>query len=207
SRDIEALRHLMQKYPFYVVSDEVYEHLVFDEHKHDSILKYPDLFSRSLVVFSFGKVFHATGWKLGYVVAPADIMTEFRKLHQYLSFSCNTPMQVALSQYLQTESHYLELSSFYQVKRDYFLEQIRDLPFTMHQPAAGSYFQLLGYDRMRTLPDREFAEWLTREVGVAVIPVSAFYQEGTDHHVVRFCFAKKKETIDAAIEKLHQWQK
>jgi methionine aminotransferase len=201
--DMAELQQLVTAHDLLVLSDEVYEHLVYDGAKHLSILRYPELLRNSFVTFSFGKVFHITGWKMGYCVAPAHLMQEYRKVHQYLCFSVNTPMQYGLSQYLQTPEHYLSLPAFYQQKRDYFLQLMEDTRFTpLH--SSGSYFQLMRYDRISDEGDKEFASRITKEFGVATIPVSAFYENGKDDHVVRFCFAKKEETLELAAERLRK---
>lgn len=200
--DIAQLRALIADTGLYIVSDEVYEHITFDGQVHESILKYPDLWAKAFVIFSFGKVFHATGWKMGYCVAPAALTHEFRKIHQFLCFTTNTPMQHGLASFLEQKQEYLQLPNFYQQKRDQFLELIRDLPFTVHSRSQGTYFQMLGYERISSLPDREFAVWLTEKYGVASIPVSAFNHDGRDERMVRFCFGKKEETLLAAAEKL-----
>lgn len=199
--DIQELEKLVEEFNLLVLSDEVYEHLIFDGATHHSILRYPAIFRNSFVTFSFGKVFHNTGWKMGYCVAPEHLMKEYRKVHQYLCFSVNTPMQYGLAKFLETPSHYLELPAFYQQKRDYFLELMKASRFT---PLAseGSYFQLMKYDRISAEGDKDFAIRLTKEFGVAVIPVSAFYQDGKDDHVIRFCFAKKQATLEQAAAKL-----
>ena len=201
--DIEELRKLVTEHNLLVLSDEVYEHLVYDGAQHLSILRYPDLLQNSFVTFSFGKVFHNTGWKMGYCVAPAHLMKEYRKVHQYLCFSVNTPMQYGLSNYLRTPEHYLSLPAFYQEKRDYFLQLMADTKFTP-LASSGSYFQLMRYDRISAEGDKTFAERITKEFGVAAIPVSAFYEDGKDDHVIRFCFAKKKETLEKAVERLRK---
>jgi methionine transaminase len=201
--DIAELRKLVAEHDLLILSDEVYEHLVYDGAQHLSILRYPDLLRNSFVTFSFGKVFHNTGWKMGYCVAPAHLMKEYRKVHQYLCFSVNTPMQFGLSNYLRTPEHYLSLPGFYQEKRDYFLQLMADTRFTPLQ-SFGSYFQLMRYDRISEEGDKDFASRITREFGVASIPVSAFYENGKDDHVVRFCFAKKKETLEQAVERLRK---
>lgn len=200
--DMDELANVVRDTNMYIVSDEVYEHLTLDERKHESVLKYPDLYKRSFVTFSFGKVFHATGWKMGYCIAPKELTNEFRKIHQFLSFTTNTPMQVGLAHFLQNENEYLSLSSFFQKKRNLFLELIKELPFTIHQPTQGSYFQLASYEKISELSDKQFAIWLTKEFGVATIPVSAFYRNGNDEKLVRFCFAKKDETLIEAMQKL-----
>ncbi len=201
--DIKELEKLVEEFNLIVLSDEVYEHLVFDGAQHHSILRYPAIFRNSFVTFSFGKVFHNTGWKMGYCVAPEHLMKEYRKVHQYLCFSVNTPMQYGLAKFLETPSHYLELPAFYQQKRDYFLELMKGSRFT---PLAsqGSYFQLMKYDRISAEGDKDFAIRMTKEFGVAVIPVSAFYQDGKDDHVIRFCFAKKQATLEQAAARLQQ---
>jgi methionine aminotransferase len=199
--DMAELEKLVAEHNLLVLSDEVYEHLVFDGARHLSVLRYPAIYKNSFVVFSFGKVFHNTGWKMGYCVAPEHLMKEYRKVHQYLCFSVNTPMQYGLAEFLETPAHYLELPAFYQQKRDYFLELMNGSRFT---PLAsqGSYFQLMRYDRISSESDKEFAIRLTKEFGVAAIPVSAFYHNGKDDHVVRFCFAKKETTLEQAAARL-----
>ncbi|QJB40935.1 methionine aminotransferase [Chitinophaga oryzae] len=199
--DMAELEKLVAEHNLLVLSDEVYEHLVFDGARHLSVLRYPAIYKNSFVVFSFGKVFHNTGWKMGYCVAPEHLMKEYRKVHQYLCFSVNTPMQYGLAEFLETPAHYLELPAFYQQKRDYFLELMNGSRFT---PLAsqGSYFQLMRYDGISGEGDKEFAIRLTKEFGVAAIPVSAFYHDGKDDHVVRFCFAKKETTLEQAAARL-----
>ncbi|MGF6845406.1 methionine aminotransferase [Chitinophaga sp. W3I9] len=201
--DMQELEKLVDEFNLIVLSDEVYEHLVFDGAQHHSVLRYPAIFRNSFVTFSFGKVFHNTGWKMGYCVAPEHLMKEYRKVHQYLCFSVNTPMQYGLAKFLEMPSHYLELPAFYQQKRDYFLELMKGTRFT---PLAsqGSYFQLMKYDRISDEGDKDFAIRMTKEFGVAVIPVSAFYQDGKDDHVIRFCFAKKQATLEQAAARLQQ---
>ena len=199
--DIEELRRMVHGTNIFIVSDEVYEHIILDGLPHCSILRFPDLFERSFVCFSVGKVFHCTGWKLGYCVAPDWLTKEFRKFHQFNAFSCFTPTQVALASFLKDPSHYLSLPDFMEKKRDYFQERMSETRFKA-LPTHGSYFQLYSYKDISDVPDMEFSKNLTVHHGVAAIPVSAFYQSGKDDHVVRFCFAKKKETIDVAIEKL-----
>lgn len=199
--DIRELERLVSEHDLLILCDEVYEHLVYDGNLHHSILRYPLLFRNSFVTFSFGKVFHNTGWKMGYCAAPAHLMQEYRKVHQFLCFSVNTPMQYGLAKYLETPEHYLSLPAFYQEKRDYFLQLMAGTRFTpLH--SYGSYFQLMKYHRISNEGDKDFSIRITREFGVACIPVSAFYQTGQDDHVVRFCFAKKKETLEQAAERL-----
>lgn len=199
--DITRLRALVKDSGIFIHSDEVYEHLIFDGVPHQSILRYPDLLERSFVSFSFGKVYHCTGWKLGYSISSPDLMAEFRKVHQFNCFSCHTPSQVALAEFLTDRNSYLELSPFLQGRRDYFQDLMRATRFTP-LPSYGSYFQLYKYDRISDESDKEFAIRITKEYGVAVIPVSAFYTEGKDDKVVRFCFAKKEETLQRAVERL-----
>ena len=199
--DIEQLRSVVKDTRIFIHSDEVYEHLIFDQIPHQSILRYPDLLERSFVSFSFGKVFHCTGWKLGYSVSPPALMQEFRKVHQFNCFSCHTPSQVGLARYLTDKESYLGLSAFVQQKRDYFGTLMAQTKFTP-LPSYGSYFQLYKYDRISDESDKDFAIRITKEYGVASIPVSVFYQEGKDDKVVRFCFCKKEETLEKAVERL-----
>lgn len=200
-KDIQELRKIVEGTNIFIISDEVYEHLIFDAIPHQSILRYPDLLQRCFVCFSFGKVYNCTGWKLGYCIAPPGLTTEFRKVHQFNCFSCHTPSQVALAQFLQNKEAYLSLSSFMQEKRDYFSKLMRNTKFEMLD-SHGSYFICAKYDRISDEPDKEFAIRLTKEAGVATIPVSAFYQTGKDDKVLRFCFSKKNETLEKAVEKL-----
>lgn len=199
--DIKQLRKIVDGTNIFIISDEVYEHLIFDNIPHQSILRYPDLLQRSFVCFSFGKVYNCTGWKLGYCIAPEPLMKEFRKVHQFNCFSCHTPSQVALAEFLKNKDAYLSLSSFMQEKRDYFKELMRQTRFTM-QESFGSYFICGTYERISDEGDKDLAIRLTKEAGVATIPVSAFYQNGKDDKVLRFCFSKKKETLEAAAERL-----
>lgn len=199
--DIQALREITTGTNIFIISDEVYEHLIFDGIAHQSMLRYPDLLERSFVCFSMGKVYNCTGWKTGYCVAPAPLMKEFRKVHQFNCFSCHTPVQVGLAAFLQQRDAYLQLGAAMQRKRDYFSTLMADTKFDLLS-SHGSYFICAGYSRICDEADREFAIRLTREAGVATIPVSAFYQEGKDDKVLRFCFAKKEETLEAAVEKL-----
>lgn len=199
--DLKELEDIVCKHQLLVLSDEVYEHLVYDGQQHLSVLRYPHLYQQSFVVFSFGKVFHNTGWKMGYCVAPAHLMQEYRKVHQFLCFSVNTPMQYGLAKFLETPSHYLSLSAFYQEKRDYFLRLMAGSRFTPLS-GSGSYFQLMKYDRISEEGDKAFATRVTKEHGVASIPISAFYRDGHDDHVIRFCFAKRKETLERAAARL-----
>ena len=199
--DIKELRSIVAGSRIFIVSDEVYEHLIFDDIPHQSILRYPDLMERSFVCFSFGKVYHCTGWKLGYCVASSENTKEFRKVHQFNCFSCNAPTQVALARFLKNKDSYLSLSPFVQEKRDYFQALMKSTRFSP-LPSYGSYFQVYRYDRISDESDRDFAIRITKEYGVATIPVSVFYRSGKDDHVIRFCFCKKKETLDEAVERL-----
>jgi methionine aminotransferase len=202
--DIQELRKIVEGTNIFIISDEVYEHLIFDNIPHQSILRYPDLLQRSFVCFSFGKVYNCTGWKLGYCVAPAELTKEFRKVHQFNCFSCFTPAQAGLAQFLQNKDAYLSLSAFMQEKRDYFKQLMQQTRFTM-QESFGSYFICGTYERITDEADKDLAIRLTKEAGVATIPVSAFYQKGKDDKVLRFCFSKKKETLEAAVEKLSKF--
>jgi methionine aminotransferase len=199
--DIEQLKKIVHNTGIFIISDEVYEHLIFDNLPHLSMLRYPELMERSFVCFSFGKTYHCTGWKMGYCIAPETLMKEFRKVHQFNCFSCNTSVQYALADFLQQKEQYLQLGNFLQQKRDYFaslMQQTKFIPLHSH----GSYFQMYSYENISALPEKEFAIQLTKEYGVATIPVSAFYQNGTDNKVLRFCFAKKESTLEQAVEKL-----
>jgi methionine aminotransferase len=203
AEDLAALAEITRNTDIVVLSDEVYEHIVFDGARHACVAAHPELAMRSLAVSSFGKTYHITGWKIGYVFGPAELMTEFRKVHQFNVFTVNTPCQLGIADYMQDASRHLGLAAFYQQKRDYFRAQMHGSRFEL-LPCRGTYFQLARYDAIADLPDREFAEWMTREVGVAVIPVSVFYPDGRDDHVVRFCFAKQEATLAAAGERLRK---
>jgi methionine aminotransferase len=197
--DMKQLEKLTKDSDIVIISDEVYEHIIFDGKPHQSVARYPKLAQRSFIVSSFGKTFHTTGWKMGYCVAPQNLMAEFRKVHQFLVFSCNTPIQYALAEYLTDKQNYLDLGDFYQQKRDYFIKQIKNSRFSF-SASPGTYFQLLNYKKISKEKDSEFAIRLTKEFGLAAIPVSAFYHEKTDNNVLRFCFAKREETLDKAAE-------
>jgi methionine aminotransferase len=197
--DLKCLEKLTKDTDIVIVSDEVYEHIVFDEHKHQSVALFPKLAERSFIVSSFGKTFHTTGWKVGYCLAPQELMDEFRKVHQFLIFSVSTPMQYAIAEYLKEKSNYLQLGAFYQTKRDYFNQLIRNSRFSCY-PSAGTYFQLLGYERISEEKDTEYAVRLVKESGLACIPVSVFYHEGADFKMLRFCFAKQDDTLEKAAE-------
>jgi methionine aminotransferase len=203
--DIRQLREMVEGTGIFIVSDEVYEHIIFDGNQHESILKYPDLFERSFVVFSFGKVYQCTGWKMGYCVAPDHLMREFLKVHQYNCFCCNTPIQYSLSRFLSNKEEYLQLGTFFQAKRDYFKNLMADTKF-VPLPSYGSYFQLYSYAGISADSEFEFAKKLTEKARVATIPVSAFYQNGKENKVLRFCFAKKEKTLDEAVLRLLDFQ-
>ena len=199
--DLESLQEITRDTDILILSDEVYEHLIYDGEAHQSVLRYPELFARSFVCFSFGKTFHATGWRIGYCVAPAYLMKEFRKVHQFNVFTINTPSQYALAEYLDKPEKYLNLPSFFQKKRDYFLSAIASSRF---RPIScrGTYFQLVDYSAISLESDVEFAKRITKDYRVAAIPISVFYSSKRNDHVVRFCFAKKEETLKAAAEML-----
>jgi len=199
--DIEELKKIVKQYDVLLLSDEVYEHIIFDDEKHLSFAKYEELASRSLLVFSFGKTYHTTGWKMGYVLATARLTTEFRKVHQFNVFCVNTPIQLAYAEMMKDKEHYFALPNFYQQKRDYFNNLMKNSKFAL-TPSKGTYFQLLGYDGISNLPDMEFAKWLTEEIGVAVIPLSPFYSNGTKTKYIRICFAKSEEVLRTAADKL-----
>jgi len=200
-QDMQELSAIVEGTKIIILSDEVYEHLIFDGIKHQSVLNYPELFSRSFVCFSFGKTYHCTGWKLGYCIAPEMLMNEFRKVHQFNCFTCDAPKQFALAEYIKNESAYLELGMFIQQKRDFFRELMKATPFKCI-PSHGSYFECFSYVSFSDESDKELAIRLTKEYGIATIPVSAFYKNGEDNKVLRFCFAKKEETLEKAVAKL-----
>jgi methionine transaminase len=199
--DMQALEALTRGTAIVVVADEVYEHIVFDGRRHESVARHPGLAERSLIVSSFGKTYHITGWKVGYVAGPRELMAEFRKVHQFNVFTVNTPVQHALADYMAEPARYLGLADFYQAKRDSFRAGMAGSRFELLE-SAGTYFQLAGYGHISDEPDTRYAERLTREAGVAVIPLSAFYADGHDDRVVRFCFAKEEATLAAACERL-----
>lgn len=200
-QDIQELRKTVDGTGIFIVSDEVYEHLIFDDKIHHSILRYPDLLERSFVCFSFGKVYHCTGWKIGYCVAPPALMKEFRKIHQFNVFTCNGPVQYALAEFLEDATHYLELGNFLQQKRDYFASLMLSTRFKP-LPSHGSYFQSYSYAEIADDNEMDFAVKLVRDAGVATIPVSAFYKTPVNHQVLRFCFAKREETLQEAVRRL-----
>jgi len=197
--DMLQLQELTKNTNIIVLSDEVYEHIIFDGHKHQSACLFPDLKSRTLITASFGKTFHNTGWKMGYCCAPKSLMTEFRKVHQYNVFSVNHPIQIALANYLKEPSRYLQLSEFYQQKRDVFLNLIKDSRFKFN-PSQGTYFQVLDYSGITNEGDIEFSRRMTMENGLASIPISVFNENGLDNKVLRFCFAKKEDTLKKAAD-------
>jgi methionine transaminase len=199
--DMRKLEEILRGTHVLILSDEVYEHMVYDGAPHESVSRYPELAARSFVVSSFGKTFHVTGWKVGYVAAPAALSAEFRKVHQFNVFTVNTPMQIGLAHYLKDPAPYLELPAFYQRKRDFFRAGLANTRFKL-LPCDGTYFQCVEYSSISSLPEAEFAQWLTSEIGVAAIPVSAFYHEAHESGVVRFCFAKKEETLQLALDRL-----
>lgn len=199
--DIQQLQRLANMHDFFIISDEVYEHVIFDGIEHRSILGYQDLLKKSFVIFSFGKTYHCTGWKTGYCIAPEAIMSEFRKVHQYNSFSVFSPVQVALAGYLKNEEAYLYLGQFLQQKRDLFRELMKNTGFELI-PSNGSYFECYSYKNLSLENDIDFAIRLTKEKGVSAIPVSPFYHNKKDDKVLRFCFAKKNDTLRIAAERL-----
>jgi methionine transaminase len=199
--DIEQLRAITKDTEIIIISDEVYEHLIYDSKQHESILKYPDLLERSFVSFSFGKVYHCTGWKLGYSISSESLMKEFRKIHQFNAFCCDTPKQIALSTFLKQKENYLELGSFLQKKRDFFQNLMSQTKFEA-LPSYGSYFQIYSYKNISNETEKDIAIRLTKEKGVTTIPVSAFYTDETNNSVLRFCFAKKDSTLEEAANRL-----
>ena len=199
--DMQALKYILKSTDTLILSDEVYEHIIFDDLIHESISRHPELASRSFVISSFGKSYHTTGWKIGYCLAPKSLSIEFQRVHQFLTFASNTPVQFAYADILVQQDLYLKLSAFYQKKRDTFLSLMKSSRF---KPVSckGTYFQLMQYHDISDEPDVTFSRRITMDHGVASIPVSAFYHDHTDHNVVRFCFAKKDETLERAAEKL-----
>lgn len=198
-QDMEKLEKLLSGTDIIVLSDEVYEHIIFDGYEHQSVSRFPKLADRSFIISSFGKTFHATGWKIGYCLAPKELMKEFRKAHQYTVFSVNTPMQYAFAQYLREENTYLELKYFYQSKRDFFVDAMSTSRFKL-PTSSGTYFQLMSYEDISEEKDTDFAVRLTKELGVASIPLSVFYNINNDQRMLRFCFAKNEETLYRAAE-------
>ena len=199
--DMAELEKLTKGSDIIIISDEVYEHIIFDGIKHESVLRYPKLAERSFVIGSFGKTYHTTGWKVGYCIAPKNLMNEFRKVHQFNVFSVNSIAQVAFAEILKRKELYLELNSFYQQKRDYFRRAIQSSRFNLLK-CEGTYFQLVSYSKISDERDLEFVKRMTREKGVAAIPVSVFYRHNVDNSVIRFCFAKEEDTLKRAAEKI-----
>jgi methionine aminotransferase len=197
AEDMIVLQEIIISNNLYLISDEVYEHLIYDQKPHETVLKYPELYKRSFVIYSFGKTYHCTGWKLGYCVAPDNLTKEFRKVHQFNVFSCDTPKQIGIANYMRNKEAYLTLGNFYQAKRDYLRALLKTTPL---QPIAssGSYFESYSYASISKESDTVFAQKLVSEYGVATIPMSAFYHDGTDHKVIRLCFAKENKTLEAA---------
>ncbi len=197
--DMQRLENLIKGRDILVLSDEVYEHIIFDGVDHQSASRFPDLASKSIIVGSFGKTFHATGWKMGFVLAPENIMAEFRKVHQFVVFAVNTPIQYAVAEYLQNPNNYNSLGNFYQQKRDFFISAISNSKF---KPLAcnGTYFQLLDYSNISDEPEMDMAVRLVKEYGIATVPVSSFYRTKENNHTLRFCFAKQEQTINKAAE-------
>jgi len=199
--DIEQLRSVVKDTGIFILSDEVYEHLIFDGIQHESILRYPDLMERSFICFSFGKTYHCTGWKLGYCIAPPALMKEYRKVHQFNCFSSNSFVQHGLASFILEKDHYLNLGSEVQQKRDYFQQLMQQTKFKA-LPSYGSYFQLYSYDGLSNELEKDFAIRLTKDYGVATIPTSVFYKDETDNKVLRFCFVKQTATVEEAVNRL-----
>ena len=198
--ELSHLEELLRDTRVVVISDEVYEHMVYGG-EHQSVARFPELAARSVIVSSFGKTYHVTGWKVGYAVAPAALMAEFRKVHQFNVFTVNTPMQHGLAAYMASGTHHLALPDFYRAKRDLFAAGLARTRLKA-LPCQGTFFQCVDYSAVSDLPEAEFCRWLTVEIGVAAIPLSAFYADGFDQHIARFCFAKKDETLVSATERL-----
>lgn len=201
--DLERLASLTRDTNIVILSDEVYQHLIYDDQIHESILLHDELYRRSIVTMSFGKTFHATGWRIGYAIGPTDLTRELRKVHQYNTFSINTPVQYALADYLDESKNYLKLSEFYQGKRDLFKRAIAESRFDL-LPCQGTYFMLAYYHNISDMDDQQFARWMTKEKGVATIPISSFYTDDTDQHIVRFCFAKTDDLLLQAAELINK---
>lgn len=201
AEDMQRLIALVRDTDIVLVSDEVYEHMVFDQARHESVMRYPELAERSFVVSSFGKTYHITGWKVAYCLAPRELMAEFRKAHQFIVFTVHAPSQYALADFMKRPGWYEQLKALYQGKRDIFRQALSGSRFEL-LPCQGTYFQCVKYGAISDEGDRAFVERLTREQGVAAIPVSAFYPQGDDHGVIRFCFAKSAATLEKALERL-----
>ncbi|MCK4662634.1 MAG: methionine aminotransferase [Bacteroidales bacterium] len=203
SHDLEKLKKIVLGTNIIILSDEVYEHIIFDGYEHQSIARFPQLAERSIIISSFGKTFHITGWRIGYCVAPKNLMSEFRKVHQFLMYTVNTPIQYALSEYLKNKNEYLKLGNFFAEKRNYFISLIKDSKFII-RPSEGTYFQLLDYSKISDEKDMDFSIRLIKEFGIASIPVSSFFHDKIDEKILRFCFAKENNTLEKAAEKLLQ---
>lgn len=201
--DIKSLIQLVENTNLIIISDEVYENITFDGKQHLSLCRYPELKERTFLIASFGKLCHCTGWKVGYVAAPKELMTEFRKVHQFNVFSVNTPAQMALAEYLENPEHYLYLNSFFQEKKDFLRNGLKDTPFKLLN-CEGTYFQSLQFTGLSDLSDMDFAIKLTEQYKIATIPFSAFYNDKTDEKVIRLCFAKKEKTLEKAIENIRK---
>jgi methionine aminotransferase len=203
--DLDRLADLVRDTKTLILSDEVYEHMVYDGAQHNSVASHPELAARSFLISSFGKTYHVTGWKVGYVAAPPALTKEFRKVHQFNVFTVNTPMQFGLASYLSDAAHYLNLPAFYQAKRDFFRAGLSSTKFKL-LPTPGTYFQCVDYSSLNIpqakLNEADFCKWLTTDIGVAAIPVSAFYDQATESGVIRFCFAKKEQTLTNALQRL-----
>ncbi len=204
--DISELKQIVQNSNLLIISDEVYEHIVFDGYRHESLCRYPELALRCFVISSFGKTYHATGWKIGYCLAPASLSKEFQKIHQFLTFASNTPVQLAFAEFMENKAVFVNLSRFYQEKRDRFLSFLKNSRFKI-LPCGGTYFQMLDYSLISGESDVQFSKRVTVEYGVASIPPSVFYHRQDDHKVLRFCFAKRDETLKKAAEKLSAIQR
>ena len=199
AHDLQTLQEIVAQRDLFLLSDEVYEHIIFDGRRHESVLRYPELARKSFVISSFGKTYHTTGWKIGYCIAPPELSTELRRIHQFLTFTSNTPIQYAYADFMQRKELYLQLGDFYQQKRDTFLRLIRGSRFKP-LPCTGTYFQMMDYGAISQEADIDFARRMTTQYGVAAIPPSVFYNDRQDHKVLRFCFAKKDETLEKAAE-------
>ncbi len=201
AEDMQRLADLLRPTDVFVIADEVYEHMVYDGQQHQSVARFPELAARSFIVSSFGKTYHVTGWKVGYVAAPASLMAEFRKVHQFNVFTVNTPVQHGIAAYMLNPAPYLELAAFYQRKRDFFRAGLAKTRFKV-LPSEGSYFQCVDYASISDETEESFCRRLTKDMGVAAIPLSAFYPDRFEQHIVRFCFAKKDETLTTALDRL-----
>jgi methionine aminotransferase len=202
--DLDVLASLIRNRDIYVLSDEVYEHMVFDGGQHESVLRHAELREKSFAVFSFGKTYHATGWKMAFCAAPAVMTAEFRKVHQFVTFTSTSFLQYAIADFMRDcPQHHQQLPAFYQQKRDYFCELIRDARFEF-TPSAGTYFQCVDYSQISDLDDVAFVNWMTQEKGVAAIPLSAFYESPPESRVIRFCFCKDNNTLEQAAEILRR---